>query len=301
MADRFITFYYFHSVFVHGVANGCKWGYKRSWSLFVAWAQAYLGNCNFNLPLQPAVLALFVSHLYSLRYASSTVTSYLSAISYAHRLAGVNDPTETALIRQTLKGYSKLTPAQDVHLPITLLILSQIIVSFQHTTGSAYQLQLPTAMCSLAFFAFLHIDEITVNGKDHNNLIRLPQLESLVNDKRQVIALQLTILQYKHSNNRRPFTIYIHKEVSCCLVKAILDYASTRGSFNGPLFCWPDGRPSLDPFLWNNSIEHFEFAISILLCTNHTVSEKAQRLGPLLKVFLTHRFASWADGNLMHF
>ena len=149
-----------------------------------------------SLLLQPAVLALFVSHLYSLRYASSTVSSYLSAIGYAHRLAGVNDPTETALIRQTLKGYSKLTPAQDVHLPITLLILSQIIASFQHTTGSAYQLRMLTAMCSLAFFTFLSIGEITVNGKDHNNLIRLPQLESLVNDKRQVIALQLTILQY---------------------------------------------------------------------------------------------------------
>ena len=79
------------------MSKGSKDVYKRSWSLFVAWAQAYLGNRNFNLPLQPAVLALFVSHLYSLRYASSTVTSYLSAISYAHRLAGVNDPTEIKL------------------------------------------------------------------------------------------------------------------------------------------------------------------------------------------------------------
>ena len=188
-------------------------------------------------------MALFLSHLYSLRYASSTVTSYLSAVSYAHRLAGVNDTTETALIRQILRGYSKLTPAHDVRLPITLPILRKIIASFQRTTGSAYQLQMLTAMCSLAFFAFLRIGEITVNGKDHNNLIRLPQLESLVNNKRQVIALQLTILHYKHSNNGRPFTIFIHKEISCCPVKAILDFVSTRGSFNGPLFCWPDGAP----------------------------------------------------------
>ena len=136
------------------LSKGSKDVYKWSWSLFVAWAQAYLGNCNLTLPLQPAVVALFVSHLYSLRYASSTDTGYLSTISYAHRLAGVNDPTETALIRQILKGYSKLTPAHDVHLPITPPILRQIIASFQRTTGSAYQLQMLTAMCSLAFFAF---------------------------------------------------------------------------------------------------------------------------------------------------
>ena len=142
-----------------------------------------------------------MSHLYSLRYASLTVTCYLSAISYALRLAGVNDPTETALIRQILKGYSKLTPVHNVHLPITLPILRQIIASFQRNTESAYKLQMRTAMCSLAFFAFLCIGEITVNGKDHNNLIRLPQL---------------TILQYKHSNSGHP----IHKEVSCCPVKS---------------------------------------------------------------------------------
>ena len=119
-----------------------------------------------------------MSHLYSLRYTSSTVSSYLSAIGYAHRLAGVNDPTETALIRQILKGYSKLTLAHDVRLPVILPILRQIIASFQRTTGSGYKLQMLTAMCSLAFFAFLRIGEITVNGKDHNNLIRPPQLES---------------------------------------------------------------------------------------------------------------------------
>ena len=124
-----------------------------------------------------------MSHLYSLRYTSSTVSSYLPAIGYAHRLAGVKDPTETALIRQILKGCSKLTPVHDMRLPITLLILRQIIASFQHTTGSAYKLQMLTAMCSLAFFAFLRIGEITVNGKDHNNLIRLPQVESLVKDR----------------------------------------------------------------------------------------------------------------------
>ena len=130
-----------------------------------------------------------------------------------------------------------------MRLPITLPILRQIIASFQSTTGSAYQLQMLTAMCSLAFFAFLRLGEITVNGRDHPNLIRLPQLQRLVNEKGQVTALQLTILKYKHSTGGCPFTIYIYKEGSCCPVQALLDFVSTQGSFNGPLFCWPDGAP----------------------------------------------------------
>ena len=103
-----------------------------------------------------------MSNLYSLNYVCSTVTSYLSAIGYAHKLAGVNDPTETAIIRQILKGYRKLAPSHDVRLPITLPILTRLIGSLKHTTESVYQLNMLSAMCSLAFFAFLRI------GRDYN-------------------------------------------------------------------------------------------------------------------------------------
>ena len=72
-----------------------------------------------------------MSHLYLLNYACSTVTSYLSAIGCVHKLAGVNDPTETAIIRQILKGYRKLAPSHDVRLPITLPILTRLIGSFK--------------------------------------------------------------------------------------------------------------------------------------------------------------------------
>ena len=207
------------------------------------WAQSFLGNDVLCLPLQPAIIVLFVSHLYSHNYASSTVTSYLSAIGYAHKLAGVNDPTETAIIHQILKGYRKLAPVRDVRLPITLPILRQLVTSFQHTTESAYQFKMFSAMCSIAFFAFLRIGEITVNGSDQSNLIRLNQHSRLMTTQGQVIALQLTIYKYKHSNNGRPFVIDVFQEESGCRVKAVLAFISVRGTTSGPMFCWPGGAP----------------------------------------------------------
>ena len=130
-----------------------------------------------------------------------------------------------------------------MRLPITLPILTRLIGSFKHTTESAYQLNMLSAMCSLATFALLRIGEIKINSSDHSNLIMLPQLERLVNSHGQVTALQLTISKYKHSATGRPFVIYIHKEQSCCPVKTILDFISARGTVHGPLFCWPDGAP----------------------------------------------------------
>jgi len=58
-------------------------------------------------------------HLITLAQLSPVIYQLL-----AHKLAGVNDPTETAIIRQLLKGYRKLAPSHDVRLPITLPILT---------------------------------------------------------------------------------------------------------------------------------------------------------------------------------
>ena len=66
------------------------------------------------------------------------MTTYVSAIGYVHKLAGVNEPTEATIIILLLKGYQKLAPVRDVRLPITLPLLRQLIRSFDYTASSAY-------------------------------------------------------------------------------------------------------------------------------------------------------------------
>ena len=145
--------------------------YKRPWKLFTDWSASYLGDMPINLPLQPAILALFIAHLYSRSYSSSSVTTYISAISYVHKLAGVADPTETPLIIQILKGYRKLTPVNDVRLPITLPVLRNLIRAFEHSLSSHYQSGFVSAMCALAFFSFLRIGELTASRGNTTNII----------------------------------------------------------------------------------------------------------------------------------
>ena len=64
-----------------------------------------MGVSSLNLPVKPDLLILFIAHLYCRGYASSTVLTYISAIAYVHRLAGLPDPTESHLIKTALKGY----------------------------------------------------------------------------------------------------------------------------------------------------------------------------------------------------
>ena len=210
--------------------------YKRTWKLFTDWSASYLGDMPINLPLQPAILALFILHLYSRSYSS-----YISAISYVHKLASVADPTKAPLIIQILKGYRKLTPVNDVRLPITLSVLRNLIRAFEHSLSSHYQSHLMSAMRALAFFAFLRIGELTASRGNTTNIINLSQLDRLVDVQGQIQALQLTLHNYKHKNSGPPFVIFIYPERSCCPVQLILNFLAVQGAVSSPLFCWPDG------------------------------------------------------------
>ena len=45
------------------------------------------------------LLALFISYLHARKLASSTIKSYLSAISYVQKLEGLRDPTQAFLVK----------------------------------------------------------------------------------------------------------------------------------------------------------------------------------------------------------
>ena len=168
-------------------------------------------------------------------------------------------------------------------MPITLPILQQIVQSFQHTVTSAYQSKHLSATCSIAFFAFLRIGEITVNSTDQSNLIKVNQLYRLAGSQQHVKALQLTFINYKHSDSGRPFVVYISTESKYCPVERILEYLSARGPISGLLFCWPNGAPIKKSFF----VEKLN--VSLTFCSLHP------------SLYKSHSFcigvASWASAK----
>ena len=47
-----------------------------------------LPSVSTTLPISPPILALFIAYMYDRRYAPSTVTTYVSALGYCHKLSG---------------------------------------------------------------------------------------------------------------------------------------------------------------------------------------------------------------------
>lgn len=215
--------------------------YKRSWNLFYHFFHTTFPGVQINLPISAPNLALFIAYLFDRNYAVSTVNTYVSALSYSHKLFGLPDPSKVFFIVQMLKGYGKLSARVDARLPITLPILHRILALGSELSLSGYELCLFRSMCSLAFHAFLRVGEMAVtNG--NNQVLMLNDITQLINDANQVISLRVTFHNYKHSYNQPPVSILIHCQDTFCPVKLLREYLAYRGSVQGPLFLL-DGSP----------------------------------------------------------
>ena len=69
---------------------------------------------------------LLISYLTFRKLALSTITSYLSAISYVHKLRGLHDPTKSILIQKLLTALSRRQPV-DIRLPVTRPVLHELV------------------------------------------------------------------------------------------------------------------------------------------------------------------------------
>ena len=89
------------------------------------------------------------------------MNTYVSALAYFHKLCNFPDPSKCFFIMQMLKGYRKKGQRVDTRLPITLPILHKLVDSAESFSCPNYTKVQFRAMCSLAFYAFLRVGEMT--------------------------------------------------------------------------------------------------------------------------------------------
>ena len=105
-------------------------------------------------------LAFFVSFCYQKGYSPASVTTYMSAISFVHKLRNIDDPIESFVIRKILEGFRRLQSKKDLRAPITEDILIRIVQSLPFICYNRYELALFHSVYSLAFFGLLRVGEL---------------------------------------------------------------------------------------------------------------------------------------------
>lgn len=217
------------------LTNSSTASYSHAWMIFQNFAQKY--DFTLELPVKQHILVYYVAYLFSEDYAASTITSYLSAVSYIHKLNNFRDPCSSFLIQKLLLSARKLRPSQDVRIPITRKILHQICDVLPVTVSNAFESAMFKAMFLLAFYGFLRIGEITSAQKVINkNLLNINQI---VMEQDKII---IKFIAYKHHMGK-PFFLTINSasNKNYCPVQCLQRYISLRGTQKGPLFAYiPD-------------------------------------------------------------
>ena len=178
--------------------------------------------------------------------AFSTITSYLSAISYVHKLKGLLDPTKSFLIQKLLTALGRRQPV-GIRLPVTRPVLHELVRALSFTNSSAFQCSLVSALFLLAFYGLFRIGELTAKSdRFASSVVQFGNLTFLSRNGRTHVA-KITISEYKHNTSRRPFDILIAREVCSAffLVLALIQYSEFRGPSSVPLFCHADQSPIL--------------------------------------------------------
>ena len=182
-------------------------------------------------PAQVSSVVSFIAYLFKSGYASASITTTLSAISYIHKVHGLADPTSAFVVKKLLQGASKLRPSVDHRAPITKEILHSLVRSASSITDCFYNSVLISSMYLLAFHAFLRIGEIAVTSvRNFRKVLQVHQVT--VNQNECVIVFH----SYKHYQGP-PASLVI----SASPVRHIQSYLSLRGVAPGPLFIFPDG------------------------------------------------------------
>ncbi|XP_062622103.1 uncharacterized protein LOC134283613 isoform X1 [Saccostrea cucullata] len=222
---------------------GTRASYRRAKEVYTTFQQKYFPDSQL-FPISANQLVLFISHCFQKSLAPQTVLGYLSALTHFSKMEGHEDPTQHFKVKRAIQGFQKLKAKPDSRLPITPLMLQQIVNSLPNCTQSYYQMHLFKAMFLLAFHAFLRIGEITSSSL--GDPLPLSAVSFGKQHDGSPESLCVTMVNFKHHIGKPPVTLQLsaNKEnKQLCPVLAIWDYMKLRGQNAGPLFMFQDKSP----------------------------------------------------------
>jgi len=202
--------------------------YSKHWSAYSDFAKTHETEAS---PLVSAEsVCLFVAHLHNKNLASATIRSYLAAISYAHKLNSLVDPTTAFIVKKCMEGSKRLSMKKTmVRLPISFDILKRLVETTERAFKSTYDILLYKAMFLLAYHACLRAGELSYST-DGSHTLSLEQIRETSK------GYNITFNSFKHSRNPVKCSLRFGKVPDYCPVLALNNYLLVRGQSTGFLF-----------------------------------------------------------------
>ena len=225
------------SLFSNLLAPSSRQVYSRAWTLFnQCMSDMSLPYCTLqSLPIEPEQILVYISYLHLLGRSPATITTYTSAIGYVHKINSHTDPTSNYLVQKTLATINRIYGSSDSRLPITQMVLQQLLFAIDNTISIQYHRYLLKAMFITAFYGLFRIGELTIQK---SGVVSLMFEDIQINSN----SIKLSIRNFKNNTSNHTFDIEIFRQIGTkhCPYDILKDYLSLRGNSPGPLFCLPD-------------------------------------------------------------
>ncbi|CAG2241562.1 unnamed protein product [Mytilus edulis] len=176
--------------------------------------------------------------------SGGTISSYISGVSYHHKIQGIQDTTKFFIIGKALEGIKRIQGGKrnDIRAPITVQLLSDMISCLDKVCKNKYEAALFSAVFSVAFFGLLRVGEITTSkSKSVINGSNLTISDILV--RRKVLVLR--VRWSKTDQKVKSVTLLIAENgKNYCPVRLINEYLKVRPTCNNTdLFIHYTGMP----------------------------------------------------------
>lgn len=226
--------------------------YAAGWNKFCQFFGSVYGG-----PVSADVIQRFVAWLSLHKFAPSTITTYVSAVGFYHKLQGWADPTNDFLVSKLLEGCRRLRPLSDTRLPMSIPILVQITQSLPAVCTSTFEACLFKTVFVCAFFGFMRVGELAADSRHRvqPSVLTAADVQFCQSGERG----QSFLFSFKHAKNNQcgpPQVIRLVQSdnAAICPVLALREFLSVRPATAGPLFCHFDCSP-LTRFQFNSVLK----------------------------------------------
>ena len=195
-------------------------------------------------PVPSDHLEFFLADLYNKGYSSKTASTFISAISYHHKIHAMEDTCSQFRCRKLLENYRRINPSMDQRLPIMYDTLRQIWHKLEIVCFNQYETYLFQAVFTLAFFGLFRVSELVwSSAKDPGRPLQMSDIKFILNGKATKVV-HIYLRKSKTNQDGRTELIEIYPLDSVvCPVKALTCYLKHRPSVSNILFCHKDNSP----------------------------------------------------------
>ena len=189
-------------------------------------------------PLDPLVVAAFISYSNIQGLGSKTITSCVSGLNYFQKSLNAQDLMTYPLIKKALKGLRKSGIKTTPKPAIDISSLEKLMAATEMCLKDMFEIKLMKCYMAVQFFGLFRVSELLGDVRLHIPAVKYEDF-LISQDK-----LRLELAQYKHSAGKGAHIEVCSQTIeTICPIKLMNDYLQLRGTRPGPLFLLGNGKP----------------------------------------------------------